>query len=86
MWVLLAFGVMLTGFGVYNEVAARWHRRRADPVLSIGLASGPFLCLLAGNEVIVEAATGQRSFALDVATGVAAIAGGVFLMYRTIRW
>ena len=85
MWVLLALGVISTTVGICNEISARRRGDRPDATLTLGLAMGPFLCLLAGNRTIVEAVVGQRSFILDVATGVAAIAGGVLLLYRLIR-
>jgi hypothetical protein len=83
--VLLALGVISTPLGIYNEVSACRRGGRPDPTLTLGLAVGPFLCLLAGNRAVVEAISGQRSSILDVATGVAAIAGGVLLLYRLIR-
>ncbi len=84
MWVVMTCGLIMTGFGLHHTVAARRHGRRPDVGLALGLAVGPFLCLLACNELI-NAATGQRPLALTVATGVAAIAGGTYMLYRTIR-
>jgi hypothetical protein len=84
VWLVMMCGLITTGFGLHHVVAARRHGRRPDVGLAMGLAVGPFLCLLAGNELI-NAATGQRPLALTVATGVAAIAGGTYMLYRTIR-